>query len=187
VTSFTVWSYPTPFGADAAEMRLKRLREVGDITVHDVVTVVWPAEAKRPRVGHRAGRRRDVLSGAGWGTVLGAVLGGPVGGAAVGAAAGGARHRARGPVIDDDVVDKLRAQIGPGTSAMFVLSSGANLASVLEVLARDPDALLLHHESDTAVARDLLDGIAEDGTVPMPRTATPTSPNPGDLPHPTPS
>jgi uncharacterized membrane protein len=187
VTSFTVWSYPTPFGADAAEMRLKRLREVGDITVHDVVTVVWPAEAKRPRVGHRAGRRRDVLSGAGWGTVLGAVLGGPVGGAAVGAAAGGARHRARGPVIDDDVVDKLRAQICPGTSAMFVLSSGANLTSVLEVLARDPEARLLHHESDTAVARDLLEWIAEHGTVQMPHTTTASSPNPGDLPHTSPS
>jgi uncharacterized membrane protein len=170
MTSLTVWGYPTPFGVDAAELRLKQLEERGDITVHDLVTVTWPAEDKRPRVRHRARRRRDVLGGAAWGTLLGAVLGGPLGGSAAGAAVGAVRHGARGPVIDEPVVGSLREQIVPGTSAMFVLSSRANVAAVLEVLARDPDARLLHHESDTATARELLDELDEHGPDAEPRT-----------------
>jgi len=161
MTSLTVWGYPTPFGADAAEVRLKRLEQVGDITVHDLVTVVWPAEDEKPRVRRRRGGRHDVSGGAAWGLIIGAVLGGPLAGAAAGAAAGAVRHRGRGPVIDDAVVHKLREEVTAGTSAMFVLSSGANIPAVREVLARDADARLLHHESDTEAARRLLDEIAE--------------------------
>jgi uncharacterized membrane protein len=157
VTSLTVWHYPTPYGADAAEVRLKRLEEVGDLTVHDLVTLVWPPTAKRPKIGHRAGRRHDVFGGAVWGALLGTVLGGPVAGVAVGAAAGEVRHRVRGPVIDEQVVTRLRDEIKPGTSAMFVLSSGGNIPAIRAVLARDQDARLLHHESDTPLARETLD------------------------------
>jgi uncharacterized membrane protein len=164
MTSLTVWCYPTPLGVDAAELRLKQLEELGDITVHDLITVIWPAEADHPRVRRRKGRRRDVLHGTAWGTLLGAVLGGPLGGAAVGATAGAAHHRLRGAVMEDGVVTMLSEKIQPGTSAMFVLSSSANSAAVLAVLARDPDARLLHHESDTPAARELLDEIAERGT-----------------------
>ena len=47
MTSLTVWGYPTPLGVDAAELHLKQLEELGDITVHDLITVIWPAEASR--------------------------------------------------------------------------------------------------------------------------------------------
>ncbi|NUR07951.1 MAG: DUF1269 domain-containing protein [Nocardioidaceae bacterium] len=157
MTSLSVWHYPTPFGADAAEVRLKRLEEVGDITVHDLVTVVWPSADKRPKIGHRRGRKKDLLGGTAMGVLIGTVLGGPVVGAAVGVAAGEVRHQTRGPVIDEQVVAGLREEIRPGTSAMFVLSSGANVPAVREVLSRDRDARLLHHESDSPVAQALLD------------------------------
>jgi uncharacterized membrane protein len=159
MTSLTVWHYPTPYGADAAEVRLKRLEEVGDITVHDLVTLVWPPTEKRPRIGHRGSRRHDLFGGAAWGALLGTVLGGPLVGAAVGTAAGEARHRTRGPGIDEEVVARLRDEFTPGTSAMFVLSSGGNIPAIREVLSRDEDARLLHYESDTVLAKESLDEI----------------------------
>ena len=157
MTSLTVWHYPTPYGADAAEVRLKRLEETGDITVHDLVTLVWPPTEKRPRIGHRGSHRHDVFGGAAWGALLGTVLGGPLAGVAAGAAAGEARHRVRGPLIDEAVVTRLRDEFTPGTSAMFVLSSGGNIPAVEKVLARDQDARLLHYESDTPLAGESLD------------------------------
>lgn len=163
VTSLTVWHYSTAWGADAAEVRLKRLEEEGDIVVHDAVTVIWPPHDNHPGVSHRHRRARDVGLGTTWGALLGTVLGGPVAGAAVGAGAGALRHRRRSQVIDPAVVSQLLEQLGPGTSAMFVLSSGANVSAVLAMLARDPETQLIHHESDSPAIERLLDELTREG------------------------
>ena len=40
MTALTVWRYDTPFGAEAAAVRLKRLEERKVLTVHDAITIV---------------------------------------------------------------------------------------------------------------------------------------------------
>ena len=68
MTSLTVWGFDTPWAADAAEVRLKRLRELGDIEVHDTAVVMWPHRDAHPRV--RRHKRRDAAAGDAWDRVL---------------------------------------------------------------------------------------------------------------------
>lgn len=169
MTSLTVWQFSTAWGADAAEVRLKTLEERDAIVVHDAVTVIWPPHDERPHISHRVRRGRDVGLGATWGALLGTVVGGPVAGTAAGAGIGALRHRRRGQVIDPAVVSRLVEQLGPGTSAMFVLSSGAKVPEVLAMLARDPETQLIHHESDSPAIARLLDEIEASGGGKQPR------------------
>ena len=153
--SLTVWRFPTPYGADQGELRLKALRDHGAIVVHDAATVVWFPESKRPR-GRQLKHMRGsgALGGAFWGTLLGSVLLMPVAGAAVGAAAGGLRHHLSDAGIDDDFIKDLRDKLTPGTSGLFVLSSYADIE---QVRARFPtgEAELVYADLDEAGAEKL--------------------------------
>ena len=129
--SLTVWRFPTPYGADQGELRLKMLRDQGAIVVHDAATVVWFANRKRPRVRQlKHMRGSGALGGAFWGTLLGSVFLMPFAGAAVGAGAGALRHHLSDAGIDDDFIKQLRERLTPGTSALFVLSSDADMEQV---------------------------------------------------------
>jgi len=60
-----------------------------------------------------------------WGLLFGAIFGLPVAGVAVGAVAGLVRAKLGQLSLEEDVVERLKGQITPGTAAMFVLSSDA--------------------------------------------------------------
>jgi uncharacterized membrane protein len=143
MASLTVWRYGTPLGVDAAELRLKMLRERGALTVHDYVCVRWPAGADAPTVRHPRGGGRATGVGAFLGLVAGSLLAAPVAGAALGAAAGAAASRLREAGVDDDFLASVRASLTPGTSALVVLSSEADLDEVRRMLARDRDVTLV--------------------------------------------
>jgi uncharacterized membrane protein len=130
IATLTVWRFPSALDADHAELTLKRLVEQDAIVVHDACFVTWPDGAKGPRTRvFRHEKARGALGGSGWGLLLGTVVGLPLLGAAVGAAAGAARADARqvslGESLDEAARDRLRSRITPGTSAMFVVTSGA--------------------------------------------------------------
>ena len=74
----------------------------------------------------------------------------PVAGAAVGSALGAFRHRLRTAGVPDATVDDIKDRITPGTSALFVLSSDADIEAVRGMLARDPGMTLLHSDLDDA-------------------------------------
>jgi uncharacterized membrane protein len=131
VPSLTVWRFSTPYGADQGELRLKMLRDQGAIVVHDAATVVWFADRDRPRVRQlKHMRGSGALGGAFWGTLLGSVFLMPFAGAAVGAAAGTLRRHLDDAGIDDHFIKDLRERLTPGTSALFVLSSDADISAV---------------------------------------------------------
>lgn len=68
-------------------------------------------------------------------------------------------HRLRAAGIDDDVVAEIRAQLVPGTSALFVMSSDADVEK-LGPLAGRREATLIHaklSEDAPEELRDLLD------------------------------
>ena len=144
--SLTVWLYPTAFGAGTGELHLRALAEHDAIRVHDAATIMWMPHDPAPRIrpvehlGAKAAGR-----GALWGALVGLVLLNPVAGAAVGATAGAAAQRLRRTGLDPDFIEKMRDRLAPGTSALLVLSSGADPMAVRRVL-HGSEAVLLHAE-----------------------------------------
>ena len=171
--TLTVWHYDTPLGAEAGEVRLKALQEHGALTVHDAMTVAWMPGAHEPHVGHF---RHATSGAAGKGSVLGALVGMLVLAPAAGAA-GRRRSRGRRPTVAghrhrQGFLEDVTAHLTPGTSAMLVLSSDADLdavrATVERGLARG-DVVLLHAElADDAPAalRDLVEELGGPGGQP---------------------
>jgi uncharacterized membrane protein len=80
-----------------------------------------------------------------WGAAVGLLLLNPVAGAAVGAAAGAGAQRLRDAGISDDLVAEVREAVKPGTSALFVMSSGADATQVAPVIERS-EGVLIHAE-----------------------------------------
>ena len=143
MTTLTVWKFPSPFGADTGELRLKALRDQGAVVIHDAAVVVWRPEDKAPKVRelkHKRGHK--ALGGAFWGTLVGSVVLMPVAGAAIGAATGELVGKLRSSGIDDAFVASLREHLTPGTSALFVLSSEADMDRVQDAF-HDLDAQLI--------------------------------------------
>jgi len=133
-STLTVWKYPTAAGAEEAEQILLDLQTEHLIVVDDAAIVYWEEGAKRPKT-----RQLNSTAGAGalgggfWGFLFGLIFFVPLLGAAVGAVAGGLSGSLRDVGIDDTFIDDVRDKVTPGTSALFVLSSG-------EVLDRVADA-----------------------------------------------
>ena len=171
--TLTVWHYDTPLGAEAGEVRLKALQEHGSLTVHDAVTVAWMPGAHEPHVGHF---RHATSSAAGKGSVLGALVGmlvlAPAAGAVAGAGVAAVAQRLRGTGIDKAFLEDVTAHLTPGTSAMLVLSSDADLdavrATVERGLARGDVVLLRAELADDAPAalRDLVEELGGPGGQP---------------------
>jgi len=131
MTTFTVWKFDDPGGADHAARILKSAESDGLVTIHDHAVVTWPAGASRPDTthGHEATKR-----GAGWGALWGIVAGSlffvPVIGGVAGAAIGALSKATEGTGITKDQLETIRTQVTEGTSALFVVTE-----------AGDPDRL----------------------------------------------
>ncbi|HXZ03353.1 MAG TPA: DUF1269 domain-containing protein, partial [Ktedonobacteraceae bacterium] len=72
------------------------------------------------------------LGGAFWGMLFGLLFFVPFFGLAVGAAIGALAGHFANYGIDDDFINSVRSKITPGTSALFLLTSGAVLDKVVE-------------------------------------------------------
>jgi uncharacterized membrane protein len=138
MATLTVWKFDSPFGADEAEATVESLAEQDLITIHDAATLSW-AWGGKPKT-----RQLDSLTGAGalggafWGFLFGLLFFVPFLGAAIGAAAGAMGGAMADVGIDDDFIKSVREKVTPGTSALFLLSSGA-------VQDKVKDAFAAHH------------------------------------------
>ena len=83
-----------------------------------------------------------MLGGSFWGLLFGPLFAVPVLGVAVGAAVGAVKGSLSDVGIDDDFIESVRAQVTPGTSALFVMSSDAVLDEVKEAFARQDMELI---------------------------------------------
>ena len=124
-----------PGGADRIMLALQGMQERQLITLEDAAVVSWPEGAKKPQT-----RQLHDMSGAGalggafWGLVFGLIFLVPLFGLAVGAAMGALSGSLADVGIDDDFINKVREKVTPGTSALFVLTSGATEDRVIEEL-----------------------------------------------------
>jgi uncharacterized membrane protein len=131
MATLSAWKFSTPDGADQAVATLKSLASQELIKVHDAATVSWPEGKKSPKT-----RQLNDLAGAGalggafWGMLFGLIFFVPFLGMAVGAAVGGLTGMMSDVGIDDEFIKRVRDQVTPGTSALFVLTSEAVMDKV---------------------------------------------------------
>jgi uncharacterized membrane protein len=143
MATMTVWKFTTPEGAEAAEATLLELQKGGLITIHDAAVVTFPEGAKKPKTKQLHSVTGAMsLGGAFWGMLFGLIFFVPLLGAAIGAGMGALAGNLTDIGIDDDFIKKVRAEIKPGTSALFLLSSDAVLDKVREEFASVPMTLL---------------------------------------------
>lgn len=126
MATLTVWKFPTAGGADRAVATLKELQRQELIQVHDAATVSWPPGKKKPRTEQlRSMAGAGALGGAFWGMLFGLIFFVPLLGMAIGAGMGALTGSMTDVGIDDTFIKRMRDEIQPGTSALFLLSSGA--------------------------------------------------------------
>lgn len=143
--TLTVWKFDTPEGADQASQTLQDLAKQNVITVHDAATVSWQSDAKKPKTKQLLSTTgAGALGGAFWGMLFGLIFFVPLLGAALGAATGALTGSLTDVGIDDAFIDKVRDQVTPGTSALFVMTSDAVMDKVHEAFrGHEPSGLIL--------------------------------------------
>lgn len=131
MATLTVWKFDDPQGADKAVGTLESLAKQQLITLHDAATVSWPAGARKPKtrqLHNLAGA--GALGGAFWGMLFGLLFFIPLLGLAIGAAAGALAGSLTDVGIDDAFIKRVRDEVTPGTSALFVMTSDAVIDKV---------------------------------------------------------
>jgi uncharacterized membrane protein len=143
MATLTVWKFPTADGAEQAVQTLERLQSEELIKVHDGATVSWPADKKKPRTNQLHNLTgAGALGGAFWGLLFGLIFFIPLFGLAIGAAAGAFAGSLTDVGIDDQFIKRVQAQITPGTSALFALTSDAVMDKVREAFTGHEPELL---------------------------------------------
>ncbi|HEY4279680.1 MAG TPA: DUF1269 domain-containing protein [Conexibacter sp.] len=136
MATLTVWRFPDAAGAESAVATLQDLQRQELIQLQDAATVSWEVGAKKPKTRHLADMTgQGALGGAFWGLLFGLIFFVPLLGLAVGAAAGALGGSMVNVGIDKEFIERVRAEIRPGSSALFVMSSGAVQDRVREAFA----------------------------------------------------
>ena len=126
MATLTVWKFETPEGAQQALNKVVELSKQQLIQVQDAAVVWWPKGKKAPdtkNYGSMTGR--GALTGAFWGMLFGLIFFVPFFGLAVGAAMGALSGKFADYGIDDNFIKQTRDKVTEGTSALFLLTSGA--------------------------------------------------------------
>ena len=134
--TLTVWKFDTAEGAGEAAHTLEELARQNVVTLVDAATVAWPEGKKKPKT-HQLGSMTaaGALGGAFWGMLFGLIFFVPLLGAAVGAATGALTGSMADVGIDDGFINKIRDQITPGTSALFLMTSDVVVDKVRDAFA----------------------------------------------------
>ncbi|GAB7005714.1 DUF1269 domain-containing protein [Nocardioides sp. AN3] len=134
--TLSVWKYDSPTAADEAVSTIEQLARQGIVTLHDAATVSWPSEKKKPKTRQLTSTTgAGALGGTFWGMLFGLLFFVPLLGAAVGAATGALTGALTDVGIDDGFINKIRDQVTPGTSAVFLMTSDAVIDKIRDAFA----------------------------------------------------
>jgi uncharacterized membrane protein len=132
MATLTALEFPTAEGAQTMLYTLENLQKQQLIKIEDGAIVTWPIGARKPKTEQlRSMTGAGALGGAFWGMLFGLLFFVPFFGLAVGAAVGALAGHFAQYGIDESFIDQVRAKITPGTSALFLLTSGAVLDKVV--------------------------------------------------------
>ena len=154
MATLTVWKFDEVGGAGDTLATVQNLQQQELIKIRDAAVVTWPADKKKPKtkqLHNLAGS--GALSGGFWGWFFGILFWVPLFGLAVGAAAGALSGSLRDFGIDDDFIDRVRTEVTPGTSALFILTDGAVADRLQEALAGNGMELIASNLSVDQEAR----------------------------------
>jgi uncharacterized membrane protein len=128
MTTFTVWKFDDPGGAEHAASTLKSAEADGLVKVVDHAVMTWPEGADKPETHHgHNDPKRGAAWGALWGILTGALFTVPVVGGAVGLAVGALAKATEGAGITKEDLARIRTEVGEGTSALFVVTEDSDL------------------------------------------------------------
>jgi uncharacterized membrane protein len=128
MTTFTVWKFDDPDGAERMMKVLQESEADGLVKVDDHAVVSWPTGASQPNTKHG---HDETWKGAGWGGVWGLVIGAlffmPVVGGLAGAAIGAISKATEDAGITKDQLESIRTEVTEGTSALFLVTEQGDL------------------------------------------------------------
>ena len=180
MATMTVWKFSTADGAAMAEATLKELQRRELIKIHDAAIVAYPEGAKKPKTKQLASLAgAGALGGAFWGMLFGLIFFVPLLGMAIGAGIGALTGSMTDVGIDDAFIRRMRDEIQPGTSALFVLSSGAVVDKVKDAFAGQEMVLVetnLSHEEEDKLREVFSEEDDEVPAAPAPRQAPADAP-----------
>jgi uncharacterized membrane protein len=133
MATLTVWKFDSPGGAENALGQLERMQKEELVQINDAAYVYWPEGRKKPKT-----EQLNKLTGAGalggsfWGLLFGLIFFVPLLGMAVGAAMGALAGSMTDVGIDDRFINEVRQHVTPGTSALFVMTSGVVVDKVID-------------------------------------------------------
>jgi uncharacterized membrane protein len=112
----TAWRFAGTEGADRAVITLQQLAAQDQINLMDVCVLRWPEYAPEPTTTEHVTREGGKV-----GTML---------------------RKLQHATIDSSMIDTVKHDLRPGTSAMVMLSSDANLDAVVHAFEGQPMELL---------------------------------------------
>jgi uncharacterized membrane protein len=120
-------------------VKVQELQKQHLITLLDAAVVSWPADQQAPRTRQLVNLVAAGMSGGMfWGMLFGVIFLNPLFGMAAGATAGAIGGAFRDYGIDDKFIARLRAEVTQGTSAVFLMTTGAVLDRVTQALKGEP-------------------------------------------------
>jgi uncharacterized membrane protein len=135
MATLSVLKFPTADGAQQTESTLLELQKQHLIEVQDAAIVTWPQGKKQPKTQQlHSLTGQGALMGAFWGMLFGLIFFIPFFGLAVGAAMGALSGKFADYGIDDNFIKQTRDKVTEGTSALFLLTSGAIVDKVVDAL-----------------------------------------------------
>jgi uncharacterized membrane protein len=144
MSTLTVWRFDTTDGAEQAAAILRDLARDDLVVLEDAATVVWETGRNKPRTHQLTSTTAaGALGGGFWGLLFGLIFFVPLLGAAIGAATGALAGSLTDVGIDDGFINRVRDQVTPGTSALFVMTSAAVVDRVHDAFAEGPKAQLI--------------------------------------------
>lgn len=162
MATLSAWKFDNVEGADRALSTLQGLVKQQLIIVEDAAVVTWPANKKKPKTKQAASLAgAGALGGAFWGMLFGLLFLVPFLGMAMGAAMGALAGHFSDYGIDDKFIASVREKVVPGTSALFLLTSGAVIDKVLDAM-KDQKMELIQSNLSSEQEEELRKAFGED-------------------------
>jgi uncharacterized membrane protein len=135
MATLSVLKFSTADGAQQMENTLLDLQKQHLIEVQDAAIVTWPQGKKSPKTQQlHSLTGQGALIGAFWGMLFGLIFFIPFFGLAIGAAMGALSGKFADYGIDDNFIKQTREKVTEGTSALFLLTTGAVVDKLVEAL-----------------------------------------------------
>jgi uncharacterized membrane protein len=143
MATLTVWKFDSTGGAANALGLLERMQKEELLQINDAAYVYWNEGKKKPKTEqlHKL-TSAGALGGSFWGLLFGLIFFVPLLGMAVGAAMGALSGSMADVGIDDEFIRSVRQNVTPGTSALFVMTSGVVVDKVLDEFKESGATLL---------------------------------------------